>query len=145
LYQDEDTIWARILHAKYQDVDSILIGSGQGGSQFWKGLHKIKQFFAMGAKFLLRDGRRTRLWVYQWCGDSLLKDRFSLIFAICDDTEVTVAQVLSRAEVNVRLRRSLDHVGRVQWQQLCDVVANVQLSHSKDKVVGPWNRRGSTR
>jgi hypothetical protein len=51
LYQDEENIWARILRAKYQNAESILTGSGQGGSQFWKGLHKIKQFFAMGTDF----------------------------------------------------------------------------------------------
>jgi hypothetical protein len=69
----------------------------------------------MGAKFVLGDGRRARFWLDVWSGASPLKDRFPLIFAICDDTEVTVAQVLSGTDINLRLRRSLDQVGSAQW------------------------------
>jgi hypothetical protein len=33
-YQDKATLWARLLRAKYLGAESILTGSGQGGSQF---------------------------------------------------------------------------------------------------------------
>jgi hypothetical protein len=34
LYQEEDTIWARIIHAKYVDASDLFSGSGQGESPF---------------------------------------------------------------------------------------------------------------
>jgi hypothetical protein len=45
LYQEKDTIWARIIRAKYGDAPDLFSGSGQGGSPFWKSLHKIKHLF----------------------------------------------------------------------------------------------------
>jgi hypothetical protein len=95
----------------------------------------------MGARFVVGDGRRARFWLDVWSGDSPLKDRFPLIFAICDDTDVIVAQVLSGTEINLRLCRSLDQVGTAQWLQLCQEVVSVQLSHDKDKV--SWSLESS--
>jgi hypothetical protein len=76
LYQDEDNIWSRVIRAKYPDANNLLQGSGQGGSQVWKNLHKIKHYFAMGAKFLVRDGGRTRFWLDWWIGDAPLQASF---------------------------------------------------------------------
>jgi hypothetical protein len=75
-----------------------------------------------------------------WCGASTLKERFPLIFAICDDTDAMVAQVLAGAEVNIRLRRSLDQVGRLSG--FCAEVGSIQLSQGKDKIGWPLDPTG---
>jgi hypothetical protein len=63
LYNEEDNIWSRIIKAKYTDAEDLFSGSGQGGSQFWKSIHKVKHFFKLGAKHTIGDGRRTRFWL----------------------------------------------------------------------------------
>jgi hypothetical protein len=59
LYNEEDTIWSKIINAKYTDAEDLFSGTGQGGSQFWKSDHKVKHFFKIGAKHSVGDGRQT--------------------------------------------------------------------------------------
>jgi hypothetical protein len=49
LYQPENPIWAQIIRAKYDSANNIFAGSGQGGSQFWRSIHKIKHLFKLEA------------------------------------------------------------------------------------------------
>jgi hypothetical protein len=106
LNQDEDTIWAKIMGAKYRNANNLWEGSGQGGPSF--GRDKIKQYFALVAKFVVKKGNRTRFWLDWWCGDAPLKVRFPFLFSVCELPEVSVAQTLLEGEVSIRLRRSLD-------------------------------------
>jgi hypothetical protein len=101
LYQDEPSIWASIIKAKYRDADNLFEGSGHGGSQFWKSLHKIKHFFKLGAKHLIGDGRRTFFWTDWWCGDQPIKELFPDLFNICDNPNLLVAEALESGELNI--------------------------------------------
>jgi hypothetical protein len=69
-------------------------GSRQGGSQFWKSLHKIKHFFKLGAKHMIGDGRRTCFWTDWWIRDRPLKEIFPNLFSICENPTQSVAAVL---------------------------------------------------
>jgi hypothetical protein len=71
----------QIIRAKYPSANNIFAGSGQGGSQFWRSLHKIKHLFKLGARHLVQDGNRTLFWMDKWFGDVALKDRFLLYSA----------------------------------------------------------------
>jgi hypothetical protein len=55
LSQDEDSIWATLIRAKYRNADNLWASSGLGGSQFWKSLNEIKHYFALGAKFVVMN------------------------------------------------------------------------------------------
>ncbi|XP_051221697.1 uncharacterized mitochondrial protein AtMg00310-like [Lolium perenne] len=108
LYQDEDTIWARIIRAKYADASDLFAGTSQGGSQFWKNLHKIKHLFKVGAKHEVKDGARTNFWMDWWLGNVPLKDTFPLLFAIFDNQTLSVANAWHNSQLEIRFRRSLD-------------------------------------
>ncbi|KAK1666246.1 hypothetical protein QYE76_054405 [Lolium multiflorum] len=140
LYQDDDSIWATIIRAKYRDADNLFEGSGQGGSQFWKSLHKIKHFFKLGAKHLIGDGRRTFFWTDWWCQDRPIKEIFPDLFNICDNPNISVAAALD-GELNIVFRRSLNPEGRRQWIELGMLTESTTLSHNKDKVT--WHLESS--
>ena len=72
IYQTEGTIWATIIHAKYTSNGNIFSSSDQGGSQFWKILHKMKHLFKAGAKHYVRNGMRTMFWLDWWQGEGNL-------------------------------------------------------------------------
>ncbi|XP_071683220.1 uncharacterized protein [Lolium perenne] len=108
LYQDVDTIWARIIRAKYGDASDLFSGSGHGGSPFWKSLHKIKHLFKVGAKHEVRNGIRTNFRKDWWIGRGPIMDSFPLLFAICDNPDISVANALHHDELHIRFRRSLD-------------------------------------
>jgi hypothetical protein len=49
-----------LIHAKYLRGRGFFTSSGRGGSQFWKGLHKVKQLFKWGAIHKVGRGDQTR-------------------------------------------------------------------------------------
>lgn len=57
IMQEPDELWFKIIKAKYLDDKGFFFSDGAGGSQFWKGLHKIKHMFKWGAIYNLGDGR----------------------------------------------------------------------------------------
>jgi hypothetical protein len=134
LYQEEDTIWANLIRAKYRDAKDIFSGSGQGGSQFWKGLHKVKHLFKVGAKHQVRDGARTSFWLDWWIGTSPLKDSFPSLFAICGHEAIPVATALQGEGLAIRFRRSFDQESTRQWRELCSLVDEVELVQGKDQI-----------
>jgi hypothetical protein len=135
LYQDDASIWATIIRAKYRDADNLFEGFGHGGSQFWKSLHKIKHFFKLGAKHLIGDGRHTFFWTDLWCSDQPIKERFPDLFNICDNPNLTVAAALESGDLNITFRCSLNPEGRRQWIDLGTLIEPFTLSSSKDKVL----------
>jgi hypothetical protein len=59
--QDENLLWVRLIKAKYQ-VQDLFSANPAGGSPFWHSIHKIKDHFKLGAKFILGDGASIKLW-----------------------------------------------------------------------------------
>jgi hypothetical protein len=118
LYQGDDTIWARLIRAKYTDTADIFACTGQGGSAFWKSLHQIKDLFKIGAKHEVLNGRRTQFWFDRWAeGGGVLRECFPLIFSICENQRISVEQACAGQE-HLRLRRTLDGQGGAEWEQL---------------------------
>ncbi|KAK1692879.1 hypothetical protein QYE76_009576 [Lolium multiflorum] len=143
LYQEEDTIWAHIIRAKYGDASDLFAGSGNGGSPFWKSLHKIKNLFKVGAKHKVRNGIRTSFWKDWWWGRGPLLESFPLLFAICDNQEISVADALFQDNLQVRFRRSLDPEGVRQWEDLQTSLAAVTLTTGQDEISWHLEQNGS--
>jgi hypothetical protein len=76
----EDTLWHRIIRAKYPGAADIFASNPQGGSSFWRSLHKIKHYFKLGARFSVGNGTKVRFWTDIWIGDSPLSSRFVRLF-----------------------------------------------------------------
>jgi hypothetical protein len=143
LYQDEDTVWARIIRAKYVDASDLFSGSGHDGSPFWKSLHKIKHLFKVGAKHEVRNGFRTNFWKDWWIGRGPIMDSFPTLFAICDNQDISVAEALQHHSLQVRFRRSLDPDGARQWGELQALLTSVHLGTGQDKVSWHLDQHGS--
>jgi hypothetical protein len=143
LYNEEDTIWARIIRAKYGDASDLFSGSGQGGSPFWRSLHKIKHLFKVGAKHVVRNGVRTNFWKDWWLGRGPIMDSFPSLFAICDNPDISVADALHHQALQVRFRRFLDQEGLRQWGELQGMLTPVLLSPGQDLVSWHLEQSGS--
>ena len=125
----DDSIWAQIIRAKYMQAGDIFSSSDQGGSQFWKSLHKIKQFFKMGAKHKVQNGQRTQFWLDCWIGEGTLKLRFPLLFSVCEGASVSVAQGLNGV---CRFRWSVNEAGFAQWTELIGIINSTLLGEGHD-------------
>ena len=134
LYQDDESIWHKVVVAKYPEADNIFAASPCGGSQFWKALHKIKHLFKLGAKLVVKNGLRTFFWKDWWLGDSPLSSRFPLLFASCANPNILVAEALDSDSPGILFRRTLDHEGMVQWHGLVSALDEVALLEGRDEI-----------
>lgn len=64
IVQGSSGLWVDLLRAKYFPNGNFFEGRARG-SPFWNDLQSIKAAFALGAKFLIGDGRSTRFWTEQ--------------------------------------------------------------------------------
>jgi hypothetical protein len=52
IFQQPNELWFKIIKAKYLGDNSFFDSKAARGSQFWKGLHKVKHLFKWGAVLL---------------------------------------------------------------------------------------------
>jgi hypothetical protein len=77
-----------------------------GGSPFWSILHKIKDYFNLGARYSLGNGQRIRFWTNCWLGRDPLCERFQHLFQILSDPDCLVAQVNHAGSWHINFRRT---------------------------------------
>ena len=58
LFQNTGSIWHTLVSAKYPEAADIFAATTHGGSQFWQSIHRIKHFFKVGSRYVVRDGDR---------------------------------------------------------------------------------------
>jgi hypothetical protein len=112
----------------------MLSSGGQGGSQFWQSILKIKHLFRLGARFHIQNGRGTRFWLDRWRGAEPLATKFPSLFPICTDQAILVNQALEAPQLNIHFRRSLSPADLVCWSTLRDDLASCNLSAGQDRV-----------
>jgi hypothetical protein len=133
LFQPENPIWAQIIRAKCDLANNIFAGSGQGGSQFWRSLHKIKHLFNLGAKHNIQDGNRMQFWMDKWTGEMALKDRFLELFNI-STSQMISAMAGVQGWGTLTFRRSLDQQGIADWHLLRAIIEQTNLVPGQDRV-----------
>jgi hypothetical protein len=131
---EQDKLWFKLLHAKYVNAGNIFATNTQGGSQFWRSLNKIKQYFKLGSRFLVGNGRKTFFWTDRWLGESPLADRFERLFDICTSKEITVAEALPVSAASLQFRRSFGPMELDLWSALVQETSRVDLSSTEDSV-----------
>jgi hypothetical protein len=59
LYKQKNSLWVRLLTAKYIDMSDFFRSKEGQGSQFWRSLHKIKHLFKWGTIHKVGNGNLT--------------------------------------------------------------------------------------
>jgi hypothetical protein len=77
--QNPELLWLRLLKAKYK-TEEIFSTNLVGCSPFWHSIHKVKDHFKLGVRFL--PGRRSSVsfWRDLWVGEEPLRVRFHSLF-----------------------------------------------------------------
>ena len=63
---------------------------GSVGSQFWRGVIKLKEKFFWGSVFMVNNGKKTKFWENIWINDYKLCDKFPRLYASCENKEILV-------------------------------------------------------
>jgi hypothetical protein len=146
LYQQKDSLWARLITAKYMRDGDFYKANGKQGSQFWKSLHKVKDLFKWGVVHRVGNGIRTQLWNDVWNTSSPLRVCFPRIYAICDDRGISVAKC-ARAGWAFHFRRMLGEAEAIEWSEMQGMLRGVTLTDRDNEI--SWaltaNKKFSTR
>jgi hypothetical protein len=100
------SLWHRIISAKYPGATDVFNSSTNGGSPFWRNVHKVNEFFKLGAKYELGDGTRINFWTDWWTGGGPLSVRFPHLFQITQEQNLKVSQAWVMNSWSVRFRRN---------------------------------------
>jgi hypothetical protein len=132
--QPESSLWHRIISAKYPGAGNIFTASARHGSPFWRSLHKIKDFFKLGARYSLGNGEKIQFWTDWWVGDGPLAQRFSRLFQISAEPNASVSQLWRNGAWNIHFRRSFGPSERENWVTLLGELSAFLPSAGQDSV-----------
>lgn len=106
LTQNKKSQWAQLLCEKYRFQGDFFNAKTNGGSQFWRGLQKVKHWFKWGAIHKVGDGRSTRFRTDIWIGPTPFKTQFPILHSICIDPNALVCDLVEENDWNINFRRS---------------------------------------
>ena len=132
--RDLKPLWLKLIHSKYLGALDLFSSNAAGGFQFWHNIHKIKNFFKLGAKFLLGTGTTIRFWEDWWIGESPLSARYPRLFEILARPDMFVSQAHNGQRWRLSFRHTFGDADLVQWHQLIAELDSVAPSDDQDSV-----------
>ena len=90
----EDDLYCKLLRNKYMATKPFALSTANGGSQFWKGIQKIKHLFKWGATFVEQNGKEVLFWKDVWLEEVPLKIIFPRIYDYCRNKNSLVSECL---------------------------------------------------
>ena len=111
-------MWLQLIRAKYLRGCPLMACDRKAGSQFWRSIQAIKHLIRLGASLSIGDGRGTLFWLDPWLDGCTIRHEFPLLFAICANPMVLVADVSARGRWEVGLRRTLAPADAMAWEAL---------------------------
>jgi hypothetical protein len=133
IYSQRESLWVRILKAKYMRHGDFFRSSGRNGSQFWKSLHCVKHLFKWGTIHKVGNGKLTQFRNDVWLTSTPLRIEFHKLFAICADGGISVASCAGQ-NWEISFRRMLGKVEMEEWGRLQNLLNEVSLSREEDQI-----------
>lgn len=141
LESGEDSMCMNLLRKKYLRGLGFCQSKSAGTSQFWQGLHSVKNWYEKGKGHIVGCGKQTRFWRDVWLGECPLQVSYPRLFSICHDQEISV-HTAAELEWNLSYRRSFGTLEMEEWRDLMVRLDNVTLSEIEDKVTWKLEKTG---
>lgn len=142
LESGETSLCCDFLRAKYLKEGSFFESKVAGTSQFWRGLHAVKEHFHRGAKYKLGNGKRIKFWTDVWIGEVPLKVRFQNLFKICRNPKQLVCQVVENDLLQMDFRRNFGEKEMQEWGELIEIVEKMEIREEPDSVTWALTKTG---
>jgi len=131
----DNSLCCSLLRQKYLGQKSIYQLRRKTGSQFWRSLLGMRDWFQRGRKIEIKAGVQTRFWLDGWLGECPLKVSFFKLFQIASDQNLEVSKACVQGQWEISFRRQLDDSQRQEWVELLEILNEVQLTEGVDKMV----------
>lgn len=134
IMQGSEDIWFKLLKAKYMPAGGFFQSRAGDGSQFWKGLHKVKHMFRWGSQHKVGNGRVTSFWDDYWVGDTTLRLKYPNLYDICGSKCATVWDCYDGSDWSIT--RSFGETELESWNSLLADLEQVtpDILGAEDKV-----------
>lgn len=110
LERGEEGLCCSLLRKKYLGNKSIFQIKNRQGSQFWRSLLGIRDWYQRGRVITVRSGQQTSFWHDCWVAECPLKINFHRLFQISLHPEIEVAQTYNSGQWSIQFRRQLNEV-----------------------------------
>jgi len=92
---DTHSLWYRVLPARYGVEGGRLMGGGRDASLWWRDICALgrEEWFSDHVSRAVGNGRNTRFWVDGWLGGVAFSVRFSRLYDLSLDREVSVSDM----------------------------------------------------
>ncbi|KAL6640643.1 hypothetical protein ACP70R_021766 [Stipagrostis hirtigluma subsp. patula] len=130
----DESLCCRFLRNKYMKRTGFLQSRSDGGSQFWKGLHAVKEHYIKGLEFRVRNGRKIRFWEDVWLDKCPLILRFPKIFDICNQQQASVHDLWSPQGWKFTFRRAFGPLEAAEWELLLYELGDLELVEEEDEM-----------
>jgi hypothetical protein len=117
IYKQKESLWVRLITAKYMPQGDFFKSNGRVGSQFWKSLHKLKHLFKWVAIHKVGNGRITQFRNDVWLTSSPLRIGFPRLYVVCSNQDISVASC-SEDNWHLTFRRTLNADAYDEWTGL---------------------------
>ena len=92
---DTHSLWYRVLAVRYGVEGGRLMGGGRDASVWWRDICALgrEEWFSDHVSRAVGNGRNTRFWVDGWLGGVAFSVRFSRLYDLSLDREVSVSDM----------------------------------------------------
>jgi len=96
-WEKGEGLWQEIVKKKYIKQSSIcMLNKKPSNSPVWNDLLKVKDLYLQGRIMLMGDGKITDFWRDAWCGLIPLKEKFPVLFDICNEQNSSVFEMAQK-------------------------------------------------
>jgi hypothetical protein len=135
IFQQPDELWFKILEAKYLGENGFFDSRIRNGSQFWKGLHKVKHLFKWGAVFEVGNGKLYRFWEDCWIHNVPLKLLYDDLFKLVGDPNCFVNDCWEDGSWGMDFKRCLSTQQHGSWLGLLQMLNDCSLTDNNADMV----------
>lgn len=140
---NESSLWQDLVKAKYLKNDLIsTLKPKFNDSPIWKDLLKVRHIYLRGRKLIVGNGDKTLLWKDCWLDGTPLCSKFSAIFELCNEKNITVKNFVDKAG-ELSFRRWLPEQLAEQYVHMCQLVLNQSFENRNDRSSWRWTKQGA--
>lgn len=132
--ESEEGLWHEIVKFKYLRKNCIFSVSHKASdSPIWADLLKIKDCYLQGRGIKIRNGHKTRFWLDPWLYGIPICDITPVLFILCEQKNVSVADVKS-GKIQIFFTRWLINDLQTCWNTIMSDASDFHLQESDDVV-----------